>query len=646
MCGICGEIRLPNGAPPDPSHMQSMADALDHRGPDGEGLWRKDNVVLGHRRLKIMDVGATAHQPMVDDKSGVAITYNGEIYNFVELRDQLRDRGHRFTSTGDTEVLLRGYLEWGEEVVDRINGMFAFVVVDRRRGKAFMARDPMGQKPLFYYKWEHGLIFASELTALQRHPLVPCRLDRNALAHYLVFDGFPAPLTPIEDVRKLEPGFVLSFGLVDGEINQRRFWKLVDRKAPDTGAPPEKADFSEFEQHLKAAVNRHLRSDVPLGIFLSGGLDSTAITLLATDILGPDAVETFTLSVRESSFDEGALARETADILGTRNHTITFDEEDFLERIPGILDHMDEPIADPGHIASCCVSEFAVQHVKVALTGDGGDEFLFGYPPFTKWSLGEAFDRLPRWVGAGIVKPLVGLLPAQYGYMGLFHRARVFSNGLGREQDLRNTAWLSSFLPEEIPEVLLGAADLPALRPADFEGTPMVYDQVIEARQSANNHDSLAKLSYEFQTTFLPISVCAHTDKASMMHSLEARAPFLDMESMRYFEGLPSSWKVRHGNGKWFLREYLRGRLGDSVVDRPKKGFSVPVALWLRDELKGLAEKVLDIDRLAAEGVFDASAVTRLWQDHQTGRRNNYKKLWNLIVFQNWLSGQPDELLS
>lgn len=639
MCGICGDIRRPGRDSPNRRVIAEMNDLQAHRGPDGEGILIDGNAGFGHRRLSILDLSESADQPMSDPETGVLLTFNGEIYNYVEIRSELKALGHRFKSSGDTEVLLRAYLEWGTEVVSHLSGMFAFAIYDQRRQMLFAARDPKGQKPFFYHCGPDGFVFASELTALMAHPDMPRSIDRDSLVHYLVFESFPAPQTPLQGVKKLPPGHCLSYRPNDNDIKTWPFWenngkqiKEAQLHAPDL---PTDADFERLENVLRRSVNRHLRSDVPVGVFLSGGIDSSTLAILACDILGAENVRTFTVASSEPSFNEADEARATAEYLGTQHHETTLRPEQALETVPHILNRLDEPLSDPGLIAIYQVADFASQHVKVVLSGDGGDEFLYGYPPFAKWNLAEFFEKFPLWLKRGLLSKVIDGLPAQYGYMGTFYKAKLFSRGFGRPAATRNSAWIGSFLPNELCSLLINGQDMAMLQPDD-EGIEPVYAGIVQTHNRFQDLDPLARLAFEYQDSYLPNCICSHTDKANMMHSLEARAPFLDPELMNYFNSMPSSWKLHKGKGKWILREYLGRRQKNAVAKKPKQGFTVPLAIWLRKELKGLGDELLDSDLIAAGGLFDPSQVRRLWNEHQTGKENHYKKLWTLIVFQAW----------
>ncbi len=634
MCGIAGEVVTGAGAPSREA-LARILDGLRHRGPDGEGIYIDGRVALGHRRLTIIDLSDKSAQPMLDSDSGCVVTYNGELYNYVELRQELAARGHKFRTEGDTEVLLRSYLEWGQDAVSRFDGMFAFAIFDPRRRRLFAARDAAGQKPLIYYHGAGRLVFASELAALMQHPAVPRAIDREAVCHYLVYEGFTNEQTVIGGIRRLPPGSHLTFNIESGTIDIKQYWRPTIANESNSRAEPDDRDFASVESVLREAVSRHLRSDVPVGIYLSGGIDSNLITQLACDVRDPREIRTFTVRHTDPSFDEADEARWTANRLGTQHHETTLTPERVLESVPNILAALDEPLADPGLVSIYQVARFASEHVKVVLSGDGGDEFFFGYAPFHVWRQSQALAAMPNWVTRGILKPMIDQLPAQYGYMGAFYKAQTFARGLGLPEPIRNISWLGAFIPQELRDLFQGADGLSMLAPGE-NGIARVYEPVMKVYDAAAGVSPLHRLALEYQSIYLPGSICAHSDKANMMHSLEARSPLLDPMVMEMANALPLRWKLRGGKGKWILRRYLERRLGPSVGRRAKRGFTVPIAHWLRGPLKRLAEQLLSPDAIRASGHFNVDEVQRLWREHQEGRRNNYKKLWALVVLQSW----------
>lgn len=633
MCGICGELYRDPAQRPDPAVLAAMTDAQCHRGPDDRGIWLRGPVGFGHRRLAILDATG-GYQPMVDPNGDATLSFNGELYNYPELRETLRARGRRFLGTGDTEVLLHAYLEWGPAMLERVSGMFAFCVYDARQDRLFAARDPAGQKPLFYYADQQGLIFASELTALLHHPRLPRRPDREALAAYTVYEHVPAPASALEGVRKLPPGHALLYHRATGQLDIWPYWDPVGAQPPAAERPLTSHDEDAVAECLREAVARHLRSDVPVGLYLSGGVDSTTLAILACDLIGGQNLPTFTVSQPDRSFDESAAARRLARQLGTPHHQLPLTARQCTEMVPEALGHLDEPLADPGYLSMCAAASLASRHVKVVLSGDGGDELFCGYEPFKAWALAE---QLRRWTTPPlrrVLRGMIDLLPAQYGYMGLWYRAGVFMRGVDAAPTLRNTLWTGAFSPAEAREVLQHGRDLAALQPGPG-GLPAVAAWAGALHARTKDWDALNRLSLEYQLGYLPGNICAHTDKANMRFSLEARSPFLDPAVIRHVNGLPVSWKLHGGQSKRVLRRWIARRLGYPLPLK-KRGFTVPIARWLRRELQEMAWRHLCPDAVAAVGIFEPAVVRRLWQAHQAGRANHAKKLWTVLVGQHW----------
>jgi asparagine synthase (glutamine-hydrolysing) len=635
MCGICGQINKSNNSVVDRHQIEKMSSKLIHRGPDGSDYYSTGGIGLAHRRLSILDTSSHASQPMVDKGTGVVITYNGEIYNYIEIRKRLRHKGHSFRSTGDTEVLLKAYLEWGHEILNIISGMFAFVIFDPRINEVFCARDPFGQKPFFYTYNKHRFIFSSELTSLLTHSDVHKELNLEAISEYLLYESFVASQTPIKHIKKLPAGFALTYKRDHNNFQIWKYWHSSNNQFSHSNNSPNNDDIEQLVDVLRDSVSRHLRSDVPLGIYLSGGIDSSLMTLLASDILGGENIHTFTIGNPEKSFDESDVARRTAEILGTNHHELFITPEDSLNSISDVLDHMDEPLSDPGLIAVSQVAKFASNYVKVAISGDGGDELFCGYPPFHKWELSNILSKLPDGLINNYLGPLVNKLPAQDKYMGLFYKAQIFTRGVGYSKEIRNSRWLASFLPHEIKELMLDGESLLSLS-LDNSGYKNIYKHVLDIRSEYSGLDDISKLSMEYQYSYLTNIICNHTDKANMQYSLEARSPYLDVVASQYINNLPNSWKLKNGKGKYILRQYLKSRLGPHVSSKKKQGFTVPLALWFKNELKEFCLDNLSEESISNSGVFNYNYVNKIYQNHLLGKENNYKKLWTILTFINW----------
>jgi len=574
---------------------------------------------------------------MIDNQTGVVITYNGEIYNYIEIRKELIDKGHRFNSTGDTEVLLRAYIEWKYDLLKKVNGMFAFSIYDPRDNTVFFARDFFGQKPLFYYHYKEGIIFSSELNSLLRNKIIPRDLDQEAISEYLLYDAFVQPNTPIRNVKKLEAGHAIVFNRENNKLKKWRYFNPVDVKDKLYSNTPKEKDFNDLENILLGSMKRHLRSDAPLGIYLSGGIDSTLIVLLASDVLGANNIHTFSVGSTVESYDESAIANKTASILGTQHHKIILSPDECLSTIIPLIDSLDEPLSDPGFLAISQVAKFASEYVKVVLSGDGGDELFYGYPPFYKWETANNLDHIPSWIVKKMLKPLVDTLPDQYGYMGFLYKLKVFSRGLGHRKEVRNSRWIGSFMPEEITNLMIHGNELKSLNKEEY-GVEEIYKHVLNIYKHGASNNEIQALGHEYQQSFLPNIICNHTDKANMLFSLEARSPLLDLDVARYANSIPVNWKVNSGKGKYILRKYLNKRMGSYVSNKSKQGFTVPLALWFKNELKEYCTDMLSYESLKKVGLFDIKYVHKILDDHLNGKSNNFKKIWTLIVLTNWLN--------
>jgi asparagine synthase (glutamine-hydrolysing) len=637
MCGICGIVYSNRDKQVDHDVLGLMSKSLLHRGPDSHDSWFSHGIGFAHRRLIILDVTSTSKQPMIDSQTGVVITYNGEIYNYIEIRKKLIDRGHRFNSTGDTEVLLRAYIEWKYDLLKKVNGMFAFSIYDPRDNTVFFARDFFGQKPLFYYHYKEGIIFSSELNSLLRNKIIPRDLDQEAISEYLLYDAFVQPNTPIRNVKKLEAGHAIVFNRENNKLKKWRYFNPVDVKDKLYSNTPKEKDFNDLENILLGSMKRHLRSDAPLGIYLSGGIDSTLIVLLASDVLGANNIHTFSVGSTVESYDESAIANKTASILGTQHHKIILSPDECLSTIIPLIDSLDEPLSDPGFLAISQVAKFASEYVKVVLSGDGGDELFYGYPPFYKWETANNLDHIPSWIVKKMLKPLVDTLPDQYGYMGFLYKLKVFSRGLGHRKEVRNSRWIGSFMPEEITNLMIHGNELKSLNKEEY-GVEEIYKHVLNIYKHGASNNEIQALGHEYQQSFLPNIICNHTDKANMLFSLEARSPLLDLDVARYANSIPVNWKVNSGKGKYILRKYLNKRMGSYVSNKSKQGFTVPLALWFKNELKEYCTDMLSYESLKKVGLFDIKYVHKILDDHLNGKSNNFKKIWTLIVLTNWLN--------
>jgi asparagine synthase (glutamine-hydrolysing) len=601
-----------------------MIATIAYRGPDLQDAAVISDTGLAHARLSIIDLSHGADQPMCDQSGSLSVVFNGEIYNFSELRATLLSTGrYSFRTHGDTEVLLALYAEHGEAMLPLLNGMFAFAIHDARDGSLFLARDRMGKKPLHYAETPDAFVFGSELKAVLAHPSVRSEMDPIALDRYLTFEYVPTPLSIIKGVRKMRPGH--SMLVRKGRIVRDAAWWEPTFDKIEIG--PEEAS-ARLDAALSQATARRLMSDVPLGVFLSGGIDSSAIAYYAQKN-STTRIKTFSVGFEEASYDESSHARTVADRLGTDHHLEMLTQKDGLDLIAGIYSTLDEPFADASLIPTHLLSRSARKHVTVCLGGDGSDELLAGYPTFTADRLRHLFSSLPKG-GIRALERMANLLPVSHANISFDFKVKQFLRGFGSSASHVNSLWLGGFTPAE--KRSLYSAEMQAQVGA-ATGLEAI-DDVLRGSPWATG--GLDEVILVFLKTYLLDDILFKVDRASMYTSLEVRAPFMDVEVVELANSLPDHYKRRGLEGKWLLKQVMRGKLPDAIIDRPKKGFGIPLSHWLRNELRPLCEELLSPDRITRERLFNAVHVERLKHDHFKGRANNRKLLWTLMVFQLW----------
>ncbi len=623
MCGIGGKLYFDPARPAEREVLERMNAVLAHRGPDDAGVYCEGPVGLAHRRLSIIDLSPAGHQPMSNEDGSVWIAFNGEIYNFQSLRPDLAQRGHRFRSNSDTEVIVHLYEEYGTDCLRFLRGMFAFAIWDAPRRRLFLARDRLGKKPLCYQHDAEALRFASEAKAILQDPDVEARPHPASLSEYLAFGYVPSPGSAFQGFRKLPPGHFLT--CCEGRITVERYWRLRrDRKEMRS----EEEWCEGIRERLEEAVRLRLISDVPLGAFLSGGIDSSAVVAMMSRA-SSRPVKTFSIGFEEPEYDEARFAREVAQRFGTEHHELVV-RPDAVAILPKLAWHYDEPFGDSSAVPTYYVAEMTRRHVTVALNGDAGDESFGGYDRYVASLLAAKFDAWPGSRGARRVLRW-GL---QYWHpagrrTSLLCRGRRFLDGLTEPPERRYARWFCHFHGDRRRELLT-----PEFRAAAGDGDELAT--MLDLYRDTDAPDfGEATLGVD-AALYLPDDLLVKVDIASMAHSLEARSPFLDHEFMEFAATIPFNLKVRGRVKKYILKRALHGLLPDSILHRPKMGFGVPIDRWLRHELRDLVSDTLLSPRALQRGYFDAAVVRRMVDEHVRGAANWHYLLWTLLMLELW----------
>jgi asparagine synthase (glutamine-hydrolysing) len=626
MCGISGIVDLTGRRTIDERLLRAMNGRIGHRGPDGDGFHFEPGVGFGHRRLAIIDVEG-GKQPVYNEDHTVVVTYNGEIFNFKEVETELLQRGHKFRTRCDTEVIVHAWEEWGERSLERFNGMFAFAVWDQRKQQLFIARDRLGVKPLYYTVLPNGmLLFASELKALLVHPEVSRRVDPQAVEEYFAFGYVPDPKSIYLDVKKLEPGAYISVKR-GGKVVPVRYWDVPLFGDRTPGGAPGTWE-RELRERLQESVRKRLVSDVPLGAFLSGGIDSSAVVAMMREI-GASKILTCSIGFREPRYDESKYAQMVADAKQTDHKTEVVEASDYslLEKL---VDVYDEPYADSSAIPTYRVCKLARRHVTVALSGDGGDEDFLGYRRYKLFAMEERFrSRLPLPLRQAVFGTLGRVYPK------LDWAPRVLRGKTTFQALARNAvdAYLHGvgICSDETRRMLFAPAFRNSLQ--GYRANEVFHGHVKDKSFS----DALSMVQYLDYKTYLPGDILTKVDRASMAHSLEVRTPFLDYEFVEWAARLPASVKLKGAEGKHLLKEALRPVLPEQVLFRTKMGFAVPLDTWFRGSLKNHIADTVKGDRLADSGFFDAGVLKRVVNEHQSGMRDHSSILWSLLMFDGFL---------
>jgi len=621
MCGICGKLYFDEERTVASDELRRMSGALAHRGPDGEGVWAEDNVGLAHRRLAIIDLRPEAGQPMCNEDGTVWITFNGEIYNFHELRMDLEAHGHMFRTNSDTEAIVHAYEQYGRECLDRLRGMFAFAIWDARAKTLFLARDRIGKKPLFYFADQERFLFASEIKAILVDPAVAVRPDPKAIDQYLAMGYVPAPLSAFRGVQKLPAAHWLE--IKNGRIEISRYWRLCY-------SPKRKISFrdaiAELQSQLAEAVRLRLMSDVPLGAFLSGGVDSSAIVAYMTRTM-ETPVRTFSVGFEDEAFDERPFARMVAERYGTK-HTELVVKAPVADILPRVVWQYEEPFADPSAVPSYAIAQLTRQYVTVVLNGDGGDESFAGYNRYLIDRLFRRGDVLPHQLRRAIAAALKCLPAASQG-RGLLRKLAKLADLIALDPSRRYARWFGQFTPDE-RHGLYTKEFAYATNGSDAEEKFVALFADSDAESDVD-----ADLSTDVNL-YLPDDLLVKMDRASMAHSLEARSPLLDHIFMEFVATLPSTMKLSGNRTKHIFKQSLRGVIPDVILDRPKMGFSAPISSWLRNELCEMTGDLLLSSRAKQRGYFRADVVERMWAEHISSHLDHSEKLWDLLVLELW----------
>ncbi len=621
MCGICGKFYLDTQRPVEPALIHKMSAVIKHRGPDADGFHIQGAIGLGHRRLKIIDLGAGI-QPMYNEDGMLVVIFNGEIYNYLDLRRQLLADGHLFKTQSDTEVLLHGYEQWGTRLVERLRGMYAFALWDERQQQLFIVRDRLGIKPLYYYFDGQKFLFASEIKSILQDPAVDRTLDFEALDDYLTYLYIPAPKTIFKKIRKLRAGHFLMVSRQG--VSEQEYWDLTFHA---NGANNENDYATGLFEKLRESVAVHLMSDVPLGAFLSGGIDSSAVVGLMHGLMN-QPVNTASIGFHEAAFDELPYARIVAKKFQANVH-----EKIVEAHAANILDdlawHFDEPFADSSMVPTYYVSQIARERVTVCLSGDGGDENFAGY---RRYRFDFLENRLRALLPAGLRRPIFGALGSIYpkaDWLPQIFRAKTLLTNLSLSPEQGYFHTMSWFDPRMKQ----------ALYNTDLKKTLNGYDafSVLQAYFDRAAHlDPLSRIQYVDIKTYLVDDILTKVDRTSMAHALEVRVPILDHEVMEFAATIPASYKLRNGEGKYIFKKALDNLLPREIMHRPKMGFSIPLAGWLRGELKPIFEERVLAQNAVVGNWFDLAAIQQWWNQHQRGTRDYSFHLWALLILEGW----------
>lgn len=634
MCGIAGYMNLTGNPVETGEHIPlvTMCDSIKHRGPDEWGMQVVGPSALGMTRLSIIDL-STGKQPISNEDDSVWIVFNGEIYNFHALKQSLLQKGYKFKTGTDTEVILHLYQEHGLACLDHLEGMFAFAIYDKNKRRLLIARDRMGEKPLHYAVVGDHLVFCSEIKGILAFPGFKKEVDTFALRQYMALEYVPAPRSIFAGINKLAPA---SYLLVEnGQIKTKTYWQ-IPRTENQMG---EQEALTRLKDLLDESIKLRLISDVPLGVFLSGGIDSSLITAMASKHVS-HKLQTFSIGFEEASFDESSHAQAVADHIGTRHTMKKLTSDAIVQSVSTLWQYLDEPLADASIIPTYLLSKMTKEHVTVALSGDAGDELLGGYPTYLAHNLAGLFNVIPSAVLHRLINPMVSMLPVSHNNLSFDFKIKRFLGSVDKQATERHFRWMGSIAPEKHKDLFVKE-----FRQKLAGAEPVTYQKLVDqidwdyfghvGRRSGNG-SLINNIMHLDLLTYLADDLLVKSDRASMAASLEVRVPFLAYPVVEFARQLPPDLKLKGFRTKYLLRKLASRYLPESIVERPKKGFGIPVARWLQSDLKPLVDKLLSREYIGEQNIFQWNTVSGLLDDHMQKRADRRKELWTMLMFQCW----------
>ena len=625
MCGICGIFGNFDDRLISEKNIMEMLRSIYHRGPDDQGFFKDRGVMLGVRRLSVIDL-KSGRQPMTNEDRTVWIAFNGEIYNFIELRRSLEKKGHIFTTQSDTEVILHLYEDYGVDCVNRLNGMFAFCIWDKKKSRIILAKDRFGMKPLYYTMMNDHIVFASELKSILCFPGIEKKIDFFALDNYLNLEYIPSPRTIFKNIYKLPAAHVLVYK--DGNATVKRYWTLEVKnniKFVDESNAKE-----ILLTALKKSIKRHFISDVSLGVYLSGGIDSSSIVALAKKMF-PGRLKTFSIGFEESSFDESKYSKKVSESFDTEHNHRFFSAKDIGHVLPNIIQMLDEPLADGSILPTYMLSKFSKEHVTVALSGDGADEIFAGYPTYQAHAFMEYYKKIPHFIRRKVIEKLINKIPTDHRNFSFDYIAKRFISGSNIDRPIdRHIFWMGAF-DEDSKDCLYRRSLKDEI--ADTGSSNLQMDSLFNLGQEPDNLTLLQKFDI---SSYLENDILVKTDRASMMNSQEVRLPYLDHELVSLVFSLPSHLRLRGFRTKYILKQSMEKHLPKSIINRKKKGFGMPIALWMKSQLRDHIFDMMSASNIKKQGLFNYKYVNRLLEDHLTNKVDNRKKIWTLFMFEAW----------